>query len=160
LRVFPHFEEQRLFNQYLLKECLMSSNTPNDPVPDMSAIEAEMVELCEKNAPILLAFALKVTDNQMIIREGIERVFLRYLGIRLEGQRIENPTDWLVQMLKTHIGYEGASPQLEEFQALSRQEWEFACTKMAGYGRKDIDRIMSIPRRYIARSLTGALRKE
>jgi hypothetical protein len=137
----------------------MSLNKRNDSVPDLSSIEAEMLELCKENTPILLAFAINVTESRIIVKEGIEAIFLRFLLLRIRGQQIANPKAWLVRMLKKRIADYDLDANQEGLSLLLWREREYARLQMAGFCRKDIDRIMSIPRLNIASALASALRE-
>jgi hypothetical protein len=136
----------------------MSLNKRSDFVPDLSSIEMEMMEICQENTPLLLAFATEVTNNRIIIREGIEEVFLRFLLLRTKGQQIANPKAWLVRMLKRHIADNDLDANQEGLSVLLRRGRECARLRIAGFCHKDIDRIMNIPRRHIAHALANALK--
>jgi hypothetical protein len=104
----------------------MSLDKQSNSVPDLSSIETELMELCRENTPILLAFAINVTESRIIVKEGIEEVFLRFLLLRIRGQQIANPKVWLVRMLKKCIADNDLDANQEGLSVLLRREREGA----------------------------------
>jgi len=68
-----------------------------------SQIEKEVNDLLHLYSTTLYRYALSLSWDKALAQDGIQEAFLRFIMVRIRGQKMQNPRAWLFRVLRNYL---------------------------------------------------------